>query len=110
MGFVQFPGSDTEPAKSGPGVAQQLQNIYTECLAQFDQIYVRSVLQKKGFFPSTANNNTVGGPQGNNPTISAPQVNSNPTPSQGNSIPGANHVNMVRLRRLHYQLVLTLSR
>ena len=40
MGFVQFHRTDSEPAKSGPGVAQQLAHIYKEYLFQFDGFYV----------------------------------------------------------------------
>jgi hypothetical protein len=101
MGFVQFPGTDTEPAKSGPGVAQQLQHIHTEYLSQFDKIYLHSVLQKKGLFSSQTGNNTVGGHQANTPATSSPQVNNIPAPTQGNNgstgnMPGANQVSMVR--------------
>lgn len=45
LGFVQFPGTDHEPAKSGPGVAQQLAHIYKEYLSTFDQIYIQSVIE-----------------------------------------------------------------
>lgn len=101
MGFVQFPGTDTEPAKSGPGVAQQLQHIHSEYLLQFDKIYVHSVLQKKGLFSSQTSNSTGGGSQGNNHPASSPQVNNVSVPPQGNSGPtgnmsGANQVGMVR--------------
>ena len=40
MGFVQFNRTENEPAKSGPGVAQQLAHIYKEYLSQFDGFYV----------------------------------------------------------------------
>ena len=40
MGFVQFHRTENEPAKSGPGVAQQLAHIYKEYLSQFDGFYV----------------------------------------------------------------------
>ena len=40
MGFVQFHRTENEPAKSGPGVAQQLAHIYKEYLFQFDGFYV----------------------------------------------------------------------
>ncbi|KAF8905010.1 hypothetical protein CPB84DRAFT_1845101 [Gymnopilus junonius] len=45
LGFVQFPGTDTEPAKSGPGVAQQLAHIYKEYLALFDQWYTAQAIE-----------------------------------------------------------------
>ncbi|KAF8659053.1 hypothetical protein AX16_001925 [Volvariella volvacea WC 439] len=43
MGFVNFPGTETEPARSGPGVAQRLAQVYKECLYQFEQAYTRGV-------------------------------------------------------------------
>jgi hypothetical protein len=88
MGFVQFPGTDTEPAKSGPGVAQQLQHLHKEYLSQFDQIYVHSVLQKKGFFNSLPN--SAGTPQVNNPQSTNPTAG-----TSGGNVPGAGQVNMV---------------
>jgi hypothetical protein len=47
MGFVQFPGTDTEPAKSGPVIAQQLEHIYRQYLASFDRAYVANVLDSR---------------------------------------------------------------
>ncbi|KAJ7494586.1 hypothetical protein B0H11DRAFT_2002483 [Mycena galericulata] len=47
MGFVQFPASDTEPAKSGPGVAQHLAHVYKEYLAAFDTVYVTTVMDQR---------------------------------------------------------------
>jgi hypothetical protein len=105
MGFIQFPGTEAEPARSGPGVAQQLQHIYTEYLSHFDRAYVQSVLQKKGLFSSQPGNNTAGGPQGNNPATGSPQVHNITASMQGsngapgNSIPGAIPPGMVRLHR-----------
>jgi hypothetical protein len=43
MGLVQFPGTDTEPAKSGPGIAQQLAHVYKEHLQPFEIAYVLTV-------------------------------------------------------------------
>jgi len=40
MGLVQFPGTEAEPAKSGPGTAQQLAHIYKEHLQSFETSYV----------------------------------------------------------------------
>ncbi|KXN85860.1 hypothetical protein AN958_10758 [Leucoagaricus sp. SymC.cos] len=45
MGFVNFPGSDREPPKSGPGVAQHLAHVYREYLLDLEQVYVRTWLQ-----------------------------------------------------------------
>jgi hypothetical protein len=47
MGFVQFPASDTELAKSGPGVAQHLAHAYKEYLAAFDNVYVSTVMDSR---------------------------------------------------------------
>ncbi|GLB40609.1 hypothetical protein LshimejAT787_0804800 [Lyophyllum shimeji] len=47
MGFVQFPGSDTEPAKSGPAIAQRIAQVYKEYLAGFDQVYINSVIDSR---------------------------------------------------------------
>ncbi|KAK0470025.1 uncharacterized protein EV420DRAFT_1257420 [Desarmillaria tabescens] len=47
LGFVQFPGNDTEPAKSGPGTAHQLEQIYKDHLAHFDMVYVTTVLESR---------------------------------------------------------------
>ncbi|KAJ7158919.1 hypothetical protein C8R46DRAFT_404752 [Mycena filopes] len=47
MGFVQFPGTDTEPAKSGPGVAQHLAHAYKEYLAAFDNVYISTVMDSR---------------------------------------------------------------
>ncbi|KAJ3509059.1 hypothetical protein NLJ89_g5424 [Agrocybe chaxingu] len=40
LGFIQFPGDENTPAKSGPGVATQLGHIYKEYIAPFDQWYI----------------------------------------------------------------------
>lgn len=57
MGFVQFPGTETEPAKCGPVTAAQLEHLYKEYLASFDRAYIANVLDSrlKGQFPSNAN-------------------------------------------------------
>ncbi|KAF8962699.1 hypothetical protein BDZ97DRAFT_1702163, partial [Flammula alnicola] len=47
LGFVQFPGSDSEPAKSGPGVAQQLHHIYKLYLQLFDTWYTTQAIEKR---------------------------------------------------------------
>lgn len=44
MGFVNFPGSDREPPKSGPVVAQHLAHVYREYLLELEQVYVRTWL------------------------------------------------------------------
>ncbi|KAF7360366.1 Kinase-like protein [Mycena venus] len=47
MGFIQFPASGTEPAKSGPGVAQHLAHVYKEYLAAFDHIYISALMDSR---------------------------------------------------------------
>jgi ARID/BRIGHT DNA binding domain len=47
MSFVQFPGNDVEPAKSGPGVAQRLAAVYKEYLLPFDTMYITSVIERR---------------------------------------------------------------
>ncbi|KIL67483.1 hypothetical protein M378DRAFT_258233 [Amanita muscaria Koide BX008] len=48
MGFVQFPGTNsTEPSKSGPVIAQQLEHIYRQFLADFDRAYTANVLDSR---------------------------------------------------------------
>ncbi|XP_006459138.1 hypothetical protein AGABI2DRAFT_116090 [Agaricus bisporus var. bisporus H97] len=42
MGFVNFPGSDHEPAKSGPVVAQNLAHVYREYLLDLETAYLRT--------------------------------------------------------------------
>ncbi|KAJ7323670.1 hypothetical protein DFH08DRAFT_969216 [Mycena albidolilacea] len=44
IGFAQFPASDTEPAKSGPGVAQHLAHAYKEYLAVFENVYFSTIM------------------------------------------------------------------
>ncbi|RDB30960.1 hypothetical protein Hypma_000130 [Hypsizygus marmoreus] len=47
MGFVNFPATDAEPAKSGPGVAQRLAQVYQEYVYPFDQVYLNSVTNSR---------------------------------------------------------------
>ena len=47
MGFVQFSGTESEPAKSGSGVAQLLAHIYKEFLAAFDHHYISTVVEAR---------------------------------------------------------------
>ncbi|KAM6504427.1 hypothetical protein JOM56_001370 [Amanita muscaria] len=47
MGWVQFPGNSTEPSKSGPVTAQQLEHIYKQFLADFDRAYTANVLDSR---------------------------------------------------------------
>ncbi|KAL0954744.1 hypothetical protein HGRIS_003696 [Hohenbuehelia grisea] len=47
MGFVQFPASDTEPARSGPAIAERIAHVYKEYLQAFDTMYISSVIESK---------------------------------------------------------------
>ena len=47
MGFVAFPGTDTEPNKSGPAAAQQLAHVYKSYLQDFDTAYLQSVYDSR---------------------------------------------------------------
>ncbi|KAJ6577233.1 hypothetical protein B0H19DRAFT_1019558 [Mycena capillaripes] len=68
MGFVQFPASETEPAKSGPGVAQHLAHAYKEYLAAFDNVYVSTVMdQRRKNDALTAASRPMMNPGGNGP-------------------------------------------
>lgn len=68
MGFVQFPGTDTEPAKSGPGIAQQLAHTYKEHLQDFESMLVFTVrsraAQKNNLSQNGAQNNVPGSASG----------------------------------------------
>lgn len=62
MGFVQFPGTDSNPAKSGPGVAQHLAHVYKEYLSGFDAVYISSVLESRRNMHQAQLSGAQGGP------------------------------------------------
>lgn len=68
MGLIQFPGTDTEPAKSGPGIAQQLAHAYKEHLQAFETMLVITVrsraAQKNNLSQNGTQNNAPGGTSG----------------------------------------------
>ncbi|KAI6103874.1 hypothetical protein EDD16DRAFT_293926 [Pisolithus croceorrhizus] len=43
LGWVQFAGNETDPARCGPVIAQQLQHTYKEHLLQFESAYIMTV-------------------------------------------------------------------
>ncbi|KAI5985987.1 hypothetical protein EDD15DRAFT_2532631 [Pisolithus albus] len=43
LGWVQFPGNEAQPARSGPAIAQQLNHAYKEHLLQFESAYMMTV-------------------------------------------------------------------
>ncbi|KAH9945481.1 uncharacterized protein BXZ73DRAFT_38314 [Epithele typhae] len=47
MGWVHFPGTDTEPGRAGPALASHLEHIYTEFLKEFDNQYLRQLVQHR---------------------------------------------------------------
>ncbi|KZT29950.1 hypothetical protein NEOLEDRAFT_1127859 [Neolentinus lepideus HHB14362 ss-1] len=47
MGFIQFPATAREPAKAGPGVAQQLAHVYTLYLKDFDDLYTQTIFRSR---------------------------------------------------------------
>ena len=57
---MQFPGTATEPAKSGPGVAQSIQHLYKEYIAPFETWYI-SMIQEYKKHSSAALQNALGG-------------------------------------------------
>lgn len=83
LGFMQFPGNDTEPPRSGPGIAQQLHNTYEQYLQHFENAYVLTVknrptagspqqpINQMNPHPPAAGNNATPGMSGN-PTEMAP--------------------------------------
>ncbi|KAI0788030.1 hypothetical protein C8Q74DRAFT_1196108 [Fomes fomentarius] len=47
LGFVNFPGTNTEPGRAGPALAAQLELIYKEFLLEFDQQYLKQLIQHR---------------------------------------------------------------
>jgi uncharacterized protein YlxP (DUF503 family) len=87
MGFVSFPANDSEPAKSGPGVAQHLAHVYKEYLYAFDNIYIQAVIESKRKMQATGSssgsntNNQV--PVNASTMASGPQNAPRPIPNMG---------------------------
>ncbi|KAG8213208.1 hypothetical protein J3R82DRAFT_11673 [Butyriboletus roseoflavus] len=73
LGIIQFPGTDSEPARCGPGIAQQLQHTYEQCLQHFEHAYILTV----------KNRPTTGSPQ-----QPMQQINQNPLAIGNNGTPG----------------------
>lgn len=95
MGQVQFPASDTEPSRCGPGTAQHLHNVYKEYVAPFDSMYITSVLDTKRKQAQAAAQQAQQG-QG-------PQQQQGPAPGQQQQGPG-NQGNPSN--SLHFQMVM----
>lgn len=47
LGFVNFPGTETEPGRAGPALAAHLEHIYKEFLLDFDQQYLKQLVQHR---------------------------------------------------------------
>ena len=75
MGFVQFPASETEPAKSGLGAANRLAHVYKEYIYPFDHLYISSVLQSRRKMQAVAAQPTAA-------TASPTTARNQPTPQQ----------------------------
>ena len=75
LGFIQFPGNDSEPARCGPGIAQQLHNTYDQYLQHFENAYVLTV-----------KNRPTGSPQ--QPIHQMNPMNPNPLAISSNATPG----------------------
>ena len=77
---MQFPGSDTEPAKAGPGAAGRLAHVYQEYIQLFDNAYLASVLDSRRKLQAGAGaGQPTAAPQ-------APASRIGPTPQQLNSM------------------------
>lgn len=44
MGWVHFPGNESEPSRAGPALALHLEQIYKEFLHDFDAAYIRQLM------------------------------------------------------------------
>ena len=47
LGFVNFPGNDHEPARSGPAIAVHIERVYKQCLQDFDTQYLRQLFHHR---------------------------------------------------------------
>ena len=47
LGWVHFSGTETEPGRAGPALALHLERIYTEFLTDFDQQYLRQLINHR---------------------------------------------------------------
>ncbi|KAI9568642.1 hypothetical protein HD554DRAFT_2021859 [Boletus coccyginus] len=93
LGFIQLPRNDSEPARSGPGIAQQLQNIYDQCLQLFESAYILTVknrhtggspqqpIHQMGTTPPAIGNNVTPGMSGD-PTEVPPNTGQLPLSNQ----------------------------
>ncbi|THH26990.1 hypothetical protein EUX98_g7197 [Antrodiella citrinella] len=83
LGFVNFPGTDTEPARAGPGVAQHLQHVYKEFLAAFDSMYIGSMIaRQRGMKAEPGMNQPQAGPS------QMPGMQNNISMQNGQPMPG----------------------
>ncbi|KAI6099834.1 hypothetical protein F5141DRAFT_399699 [Pisolithus sp. B1] len=58
LGWVQFTGNETDPARCGPVIAQQLQHTYKEHLLQFESAYIMTPQQQPANGMVVANGRT----------------------------------------------------
>ena len=100
---MNFPGTEQEPARCGPGVAQHIQVVYKEYLAAFDTMYIGSMVnrQRGVIKPPESGMNPQGpgaGPSGapgmaNNMPMQNGQQMSNVMPSNPNFPPQMSGLN-----------------
>ena len=99
LGFIQFPGSEAEPAKSGPAVAQHIQNVYQRFLHGFDNMFLSSIstlVQKQpqggnnGGQPNNSNAAQQGSPGPVAGPSNMPPTNSMPLGIQPNNVSAGN--------------------
>ncbi|KAG6374300.1 hypothetical protein JVT61DRAFT_4322 [Boletus reticuloceps] len=86
LGFIQFPGTDTEPARCGPGIAQQLHNTYDQYLQHFENAYILTVKNR----PSTGSPQQPIHQMNPNPlagSSATPDISGNPTEMPPNPRP-----------------------
>ncbi|KIJ66757.1 hypothetical protein HYDPIDRAFT_108689 [Hydnomerulius pinastri MD-312] len=94
MGFVQFPGSESEPARSGPGIATHLAHTYKQYLQHFENAYIQTVQKRAGgSTPQQMNSMASGsGPKVPMPVPSPAEAPSNAPRQAGLSNPQVIHI------------------
>ncbi|KAH7928271.1 hypothetical protein BV22DRAFT_1030924 [Leucogyrophana mollusca] len=84
IGFIQFPGSDGVPAKSGPGIAAHLAHAYKTYLQAFEQFYTLNVRSRAAAAITNQQANTPHAPMtvtDNTPNSSRMPPGPNPQPN-----------------------------
>ncbi|KAH7884601.1 hypothetical protein F5I97DRAFT_1475989 [Phlebopus sp. FC_14] len=100
MGFVQFPGipgSESDPPRSGPGIAQQLQLTYAKYHQQFENAYFQAEKSRNAAGLKTMN------AMASSSGAKAPALSSNPSETQPNA--NAPRANAQALNNAHLMLL-----